>query len=93
MGPSEPTQAPTAEAMGAAVAPLRDMLAADGYALTVEALGNGWELRIGATGDACADCLVPEMLLRTIVADGLRRHGIVLGEERLHVVYPTTGKR
>ncbi len=52
------------EALGS----LRRTLEADGYRLHVrEDQGGRVAVRISATPDACADCLVPKPLLRSIL--------------------------
>jgi hypothetical protein len=58
----------------AALQGLRDTLAADGYELSwsVED-GNRVGIRVVAGSDACADCLVPPALMRSIVDDELSR--------------------
>jgi Fe-S cluster biogenesis protein NfuA len=50
---------------------VRTMLAADGYALTVVPASDGVAVSIEATGDACADCLAPERVVREIIQDKL----------------------
>jgi hypothetical protein len=56
----------------AALQGLRDTLQADGYLLewSVEEQ-NQIGVRVVAGADACADCLVPPELMRTILADAL----------------------
>jgi hypothetical protein len=51
---------------------LRDTLAADGYELlwSMEE-ENRIGIRVVAGAEACADCLVPPALMRSIVDDGL----------------------
>lgn len=56
----------------AALRGLRDTLAADGYELvwSIED-GNRIGIRVVAGSDACADCLVPPELMRSIVDNEL----------------------
>jgi len=46
-------------------------LAADGYHLTVAEAGDRVRVTITAGPDACADCLVPENLMRGILGQAL----------------------
>jgi hypothetical protein len=50
---------------------LRSTLAADGYLLEVAEEGPRVEVTISATPQACADCLVPKDLMRSILGDTL----------------------
>jgi hypothetical protein len=51
---------------------LRDTLAADGYELAWSVEGeNRIGIRVVAGSEACADCLVPAELMRSIVDDQL----------------------
>jgi hypothetical protein len=60
------------EQLDAALQGLRDTLQADGYALEWSlAEQNQIEVRVVAGADACADCLVPPELMRTILSDAL----------------------
>jgi hypothetical protein len=68
----------------AALQGLRDTLEADGYALEwslaeqdqvggdAQAGGGVVEVRVVPGADACADCLVPAELMRSILSDALR---------------------
>jgi hypothetical protein len=58
---------------------LRSTLAADGYHLSVEEDDSGFDVRITADPEACADCLVPKKVLASmlepilgVAADGIR---------------------
>ncbi len=42
---------------------MRSTLAVDGYHLTVEELGTGFDVRIAADPESCADCLVPKPVM------------------------------
>jgi hypothetical protein len=56
----------------AALRGLRDTLAADGYELAWSMEdGDQIGIRVVAGADACADCLVPPELMRSIVDDEL----------------------
>jgi hypothetical protein len=59
------------------------MLAADGYVLTVSPAWDGVAVSIEATGEACADCLAPERVVRQIIQDKL--DGLV---QVVSVTYP-----
>jgi hypothetical protein len=59
------------------------MLAADGYALTVSPVWDGVAVSIEAGGEACADCLAPERVVRQIIQDKL--DGLV---QVVSVTYP-----
>jgi hypothetical protein len=48
---------------------LRSTLAADGYLLDIAEEGTRILVRISATPEACADCLVPKDLMRSIFGD------------------------
>ena len=47
---------------------VRDMLAADGYAIEVREDGDRLLVQVLATPEACADCLVPLAVMRGILA-------------------------
>ena len=50
---------------------LRSTLSADGYELDVAEEGDRVRVTISATDQACADCLVPQDLMRGILAQSL----------------------
>ncbi len=50
---------------------LRSTLAADGYELEMAEEGDRVRVTITATDQACADCLVPKDLMRSILAQTL----------------------
>ncbi|HEY6294650.1 MAG TPA: hypothetical protein VIX15_03215 [Streptosporangiaceae bacterium] len=50
---------------------LRSTLAADGYEMDVAEQGDRVRVTIIATDQACADCLVPKDLMRSILAQTL----------------------
>jgi hypothetical protein len=50
---------------------LRSTLAADGYELEMAEVGDRVRATITATEQACADCLVPKDLMRSILAQTL----------------------
>jgi hypothetical protein len=50
---------------------LRSTLAADGYLLDIAEDGTRIRVTISATPQACADCLVPKDLMRSILGDTL----------------------
>jgi hypothetical protein len=60
------------EQVDAALRGLRDTLEADGYALEWSlAEQNEIAVNVVAGDEACADCLVPAELMRSILADAL----------------------
>jgi hypothetical protein len=63
--------------------PLRSSLAADGYRMEAREESGRIGVRISASADACADCLVPKNIMRGIL-------GQVLGvaEDIIDVTYP-----
>lgn len=62
---------------------LRKTLATDDYQMAVAESGAGFQVRITAGPDACADCLVPKPLLRGILHDALG-----VPEDEITLVYP-----
>jgi hypothetical protein len=54
-----------------ALQPIAEALAADGYALEIEAVAERLALRIRALDDACADCLVPPAMMATMIRRAL----------------------
>ena len=68
-----------------ALAGLRATLAADDYAMEMHRDGDGVQVRITAGPEACADCLVPKPIMRSIL------HGALgVPEEAIALVYPAT---
>jgi hypothetical protein len=63
---------------------LRSSLAADGYELEVRAEDGRVGVRISATPQACADCLVPKPLMRAMLRDALG-----VSEESIDLTYPS----
>jgi hypothetical protein len=68
---------------GPAVADLRRTLAADDYALDIDRAGPGVLVRITAGPQACADCLVPPPIMRSILGGALG-----VPEHDITVIYP-----
>jgi hypothetical protein len=62
---------------------LRSTLAADDYRLAVAETGSGVDVRITAGPDACADCLVPKPIMRSLLTAALG-----VPEEQIVLVYP-----
>lgn len=54
------------------LAGVRTSLAADGYAIDVEEEGEQVGVVISATPEACADCLVPESVMLSILERALK---------------------
>lgn len=56
----------------AALRPMRDTLAADGYVLEWSMQEqNQIGIQVSATGGACEDCLVPQEIMRAIIDTAL----------------------
>ncbi|GAA1385619.1 hypothetical protein GCM10009613_18280 [Pseudonocardia kongjuensis] len=62
---------------------LRTGLEADDYAMEVTEAGDRLEVRISAGPDACADCLVPKDMMRSVLGSALG-----VPEERIDINYP-----
>ncbi|MQA83826.1 MAG: hypothetical protein GEV03_04100 [Streptosporangiales bacterium] len=62
---------------------LRTSLEADGYRLEVQEEGDRVGVRISATAEACADCLVPEPVLR-----GILQQTLGVPEGSIDLTYP-----
>jgi hypothetical protein len=60
-------------------------LAADGYHLRVAEAGDRVRVTIAAGPEACADCLVPENLMRGILGQALG-----VPEDAIDLTYPST---
>jgi hypothetical protein len=75
-----------------ALGQLRQMLEADGYALSVDDLTDGTaHVTVSATEAACADCLAPKSVVADIMLNAL---STVPGVRRVDLTYPsdeTTG--
>jgi hypothetical protein len=71
-----------------ALAPLGEMLAADGYRLELEdEAPEVLTARIQAGPDACADCLVPKEMMRAYFETALR-DGLDREPPAVRLVYP-----
>ena len=71
----------------AALTPMTETLAADGYILTVEPASAGLILNVSATPEACAECLVPKDLFRTMAEMALRDGGVAVNGD-IEIIYP-----
>ncbi len=72
-------------AVDTALAGFREMLAADGFAVSwAESAADALVITIEATPDACADCLVPEKVMTGILGNALESTPYRLD----HVVMP-----
>jgi hypothetical protein len=73
-----------ATALDTALQGLRDVLQADGYELewSLEEQ-NQIAVQVVAGTDACADCLVPEAVMRTILSDALSHTSYQVGRVSL----------
>ena len=64
-------------------------LSADGYVLDVRSSGDGRvEITIDATAEACADCLVPKDVMRSIAATMMNGAGASVAEDDIVITYP-----
>ena len=50
---------------------MRSTLAVDGYRLTVDEVGSGFDVRITAGPGTCADCLVPKRVMVSMLQSAL----------------------
>jgi hypothetical protein len=63
---------------------LRSTLAADGYLMDIAADQDRVRVTISANPQACADCLVPKDLMRSILGDTLG-----VPPDAIDLIYPT----
>jgi hypothetical protein len=63
---------------------IRSTLAADGYLLDIAEEGTRIRATITASPEACADCLVPKDLMRSILGDTLG-----VPPDTIELIYPT----
>jgi hypothetical protein len=76
------------DVVATALAPLRELLQADGYALQIVSCDDGeLVLQIEAGPDACAECLVPKAMMGKYVAAALSAHP-ELAELEAELRYP-----
>jgi hypothetical protein len=77
---AEPTDAAGTAVVDAALRPMRDTLAADGYGLewSVEEQDQ-IGIRVFAASDACEDCLVPAEMMRAIIDRALHETPYTVG--------------
>jgi hypothetical protein len=72
-----------------ALAPLREMLSADGYELNLRAEGRDLLIaQIIAGPEACAECLVPREMMRTYFESALRA-ALGVDPPEVRLIYPT----
>ena len=66
--------------MSATIEDIQTMLAADGYAMDIERIGDGARVVVTAGDGVCDDCLVPKNVMAGILAPvlGVDREGIEL---------------
>lgn len=82
---TEPTDAAGTAAVDAALRPMRDTLAADGYGLEWSLEGQhqiGIQV-FAADSEACADCLVPPEMMRAIIDTALHETPYIVGSVTL----------
>jgi len=72
-------------AVEAELAPMRDALLADGYRLDVHHATDQLSLEVVALENACADCLVPEAVMATLVSAKL---GGTYAADDISIKYP-----
>lgn len=77
----------TESELSTALDPLRTMLASDGFGIVLRGT-DPVAITIVATDDACGDCLVPESVMRPLIADMLAERGI---EDEWTLSLPTAG--
>lgn len=63
---------------------MRSTLAVDGYHLSVEELDSGFDVRITADPESCADCLVPKKVMVSMLEPILG-----VGAEEIRLSYPS----
>lgn len=63
-------------------------LTADGYLLDVHSAAGQVQISISATPEACADCLVPKDVMRTIAASMMNAAGATVAEQDIRIEYP-----
>ena len=76
------------EQIDTAIELLRAMLQADGYELETAVDGARFKFTVVAGPEACADCLVPQELFKSIAADALVKASLGFGEDDIDVAYP-----
>jgi hypothetical protein len=67
---------------------LRAGLKADGFVLHASWRDDRLRVEVGATAEACADCLVPKRVLAGIVASMLEKVGVRVSADDIDVKYP-----
>lgn len=73
-------------ALDAALDPMRQQLAVDGYGLRATPDGGVLEVEVFAQDGACEDCLIPKDLFGAMVDDQLQQAGLSFDD--LRVSYP-----
>ena len=63
---------------------MRSTLAVDGYHLSVEESDSGFDVRITADPESCADCLVPKKVMVSMLEPILG-----VGAEGIRLAYPS----
>jgi len=72
---------------GTALAPLATAMQADGFEMIVESEANSIVLTISATPDACAECLIPKAIFKSMATKALDDSGVQIPGE-ITIVYP-----
>jgi hypothetical protein len=79
------------DAATAALSALREMLAADGYGMSLHVIGPKiLGIDVSAGPDSCPTCLVPKELMTGIAMEAL---GDATPVSRIEVSYPADGQR
>jgi len=72
-----------ADALDAALSDLRTQLERDGFTAEWDVADDVVSFRVVATDAACAECLVPKMVMEAMLDDAVDGTGFTLGEVRL----------
>lgn len=67
---------------------ISEALQADGYELSAKLEGGELHIQISATDGACEDCLIPQSLMREMVASAMVDAGQPLPDEDIQISYP-----
>ena len=73
----------TLGAMHAALEPFREVLAADGYEMSLQLDESELTISVRAGSAACSDCVVPESVMRMVIDQALTDAGLATTPYRL----------
>ena len=82
------TAQPTPAELPALIEPFAAGLRADGYEVEASIEHDRLNVRIAATPDACAECLVPKDAMGGLVRSVLRRQGVAVDDLEVELRYP-----